>query len=173
MNEIVRIPEERVNVLIGKDGRSKRRIEERCNVILSIHESEVDISGDATDVFFASEIVKAIGRGFEPRKAMLLLKEDFVFHLIALREIASTEKAMKRLKGRVIGENGKIKVMIEESTDSFVSVYGNTVGIIAKADSIEYAKEAISMILRGARHSTVLSYLSKAKREILQARFRG
>jgi ribosomal RNA assembly protein len=173
MAEIIRIPEERVKILIGKEGKTKKMIEKRCSVELTVDDSEVQVSGDATDIFFASEIVKAIGRGFEPRKAMLLLKEDFMFHLIPLREIVSSEKAITRLKARVIGEDGKIKTMIEESTDSFVSVYGNTIGIISKSDSIEYTKEAISMILDGARHSTVLAYLSKAKREILESRFRG
>ena len=173
MTEIVRIPEERVSVLIGKDGRTRKSIESKCNVELKISDGEVEISGDAADIFFASEIVKAIGRGFEPRKAMLLLKDDFMFHLIAMREIVSSDKAIIRLKGRVIGEDGKIKTMIEESTDCFLSVYGNTIGIIAKADTIEYTKEAISMILNGARHSSVLSYLSKARREILESRFRG
>ena len=173
MTEIIRIPEERVKVLIGKDGRTKKVIETKCKVELKITDGEVEVSGDATEIFFASEIVKAIGRGFEPRKAMLLLKEDFMFHLVALREILPSEKAIIRMKGRVIGEDGRIKTMIEESTDSFLSVYGNTIGIISKADTIEYAKEAVSMILNGARHASVLAYLSKAKREILESRFRG
>jgi ribosomal RNA assembly protein len=142
-------------------------------VELKIIEGEVDITGNAADIFFATEIVKAIGRGFEPRKALLLLKEDFMLHLIHLRELASTEKAIVRLKGRVIGEDGRIKTMIEESTDCFLSVYGNTIGIIAKSDTIEYTKEAVSMILNGSRHSSVLSYLSKSKRKILESRFRS
>lgn len=173
MTQIIRIPEERINILIGKGGKTKKSVESRCKVELKISEGEVEISGDATDIFFASEIVKAIGRGFEPRKAMLLLKEDFLFHLIALREMLPNDKAIIRMKGRVIGEDGRIKTLIEESTDSFLSVYGNTICIIAKADTMEYAKEAISMILNGARHSSVLSYLSKAKRQILESRFRG
>lgn len=173
MTEIVRIPEERSKILIGKEGKTKKMIEARCNVRLEITDGAVEIVGEATDIFFASEIVKAIGRGFEPRKAMLLLKEGFMFHLIPLREIISSDKAITRLKARVIGEDGRIKTMIEESTDSFLSIYGNTIGIIAKVDSIEYTKEAISMILNGARHSSVLSYLSKSKRKILESRFRG
>ncbi len=173
MTEIVRIPEERVKILIGKEGKTKKSIETKCNVELKIIDGEVEIIGDAADIFFASEIVKAVGRGFEPRKAMLILKEDFMFHLIALREIIPSDKAIIRLKARVIGEDGVIKTRIEEATDSFLSIYGNTIGIIAKADTIEYAKEAVSMILNGARHSSVLSYLSKSRRKILEARFRS
>ncbi len=173
MTEIIRIPEERVKVLIGKEGRTKKTIEQRCGVGLQISDEEVQISGDPADTYFAMEVVKAIGRGFEPRKALLLLKDDYTFYLIPLRELLPTDKAIKRLKGRVIGEEGRIKTLIEEATDSFVSVYGNTIAIIAKADSIEYAKEAISMLINGAKHSTVLSYLAKSKREIMDSRFRG
>lgn len=174
MTEIIRIPAERVSALVGKEGRTKRAIEERCDVELGIdHEGEIQVKGEPADIFFALEVIKAIGRGFEPRKAFLLLKGDFTFYLVSLREVAPSEKAMIRLKGRVIGEKGRIKEQIENATDSYVCIYGSTIGVIAKIDSMEYAKEAIGMLINGARHSSVLSYLAKAKREIMRQRLAG
>jgi rRNA processing protein Krr1/Pno1 len=38
---------------------------------------------------------------------------------------------------------------------------------------MEYAKEAIGMLIDGARHASVLGYLAKAKREIVEARLKG
>lgn len=173
MNEIVRIPEERINILIGKDGRTRKTIEKRCSVKLKISEEGVEIRGDPENVFFATDVVKAIGRGFEPRKALKLLRDEYALYVIPLRELVSTDKAMTRVKGRVIGENGTVKTRIEEATDSFLSIYGSTISIISKIDTMEYAKEAISMLIEGARHSSVLAYLSKSRREIMDSRLRS
>jgi len=103
----------------------------------------------------------------------MLLNPEQTFYLISLRELDLTDKTITRIKGRIIGEDGRIKLAIEESTDSFVSVYGSTIGIISNVETVHYAKEAISMIINGSQHSSVLAYLSKAKREILDAKFRN
>ncbi|MFH0885092.1 MAG: KH domain-containing protein [Candidatus Micrarchaeota archaeon] len=174
MTDFVRIPSERVKVLLGKDEAAKKKIEKKCNVELIVDpEGEIEIVGDPADVFFVHDIVKAIGRGFTPETALRLLGSDYGLYIIPLKEIVHSENALTRLKGRVIGENGKIKSAIEDATDSYVSVYGNTIAIIAKIDTMEYAKEAIGLLIDGARHTSVLGYLAKAKREILEARLKG
>lgn len=172
MTEIIKIPDERISIIIGKNGQTKKKIEEKCRIKLRIRDDEVEISGDAENIFFAVDVVKAIGRGFSPRKALQLAKDDYALYVISLREALPTEKAIERMKARIIGEKGKIKTEIESATESFVSVYGHTVAVIAKIDTIEYAKEAIYKIIEGAPHSTVLSYLSKARREIMDSKFR-
>ena len=123
--------------------------------------------------FFASDVVKAIGRGFDAREALRLLKDDYSFYLISLKEVAKTDKAKKRLKGRIIGEKGKMKTEIEKAADAKLCIYGSTVGIIAKIDTMEYAKEAVNMLINGAKHTSVLNYLSKARRTIMQERLTG
>jgi ribosomal RNA assembly protein len=172
--EMLRIPEERVKVLIGKEGKIKKLIEEKCNIAFTVDsEGEVQVTGDPMEVFFALDVIKAIGRGFEPRAALRLLDHDYGLYIVSLKEFANTDKGILRLKGRVIGEKGKMRIEIENATDSKLSIYGGTIGIIAKIDTMERAKEAISMLLRGAKHSSVLSYLAKAKREIMHERLKG
>lgn len=174
MTDFVRIPAERVKVLLGRDEAAKKRIEKKCNVQLVVdREGEVEIVGDAADVFFVRDIVKAIGRGFTPETALRLLGHDYGLYVIPLKEIVHSDNAMTRLRGRVIGERGKIKSAIEDATDSYISIYGNTIAIIAKIDTMEYAKEAIGMLIDGARHTSVLGYLARSKREIMEARLRG
>jgi len=173
-SEIVRIPAERRKAIIGKEGKTKAQIEKMCKVKLKIDdEGEITISGDPTEVFFAKDVVKAIGRGFEPKTALKLLKDDYNLQLINLKEIANNEKAMVRLKGRVIGESGKIRLDIESATDSFLCIYGSTIGIISHVDTISYATEAVNMLLEGAPHPAVLRYLAKAKHEIMDKRLRS
>lgn len=174
MTEFIKIPAERVKVLSGKDGSTKKRIEKKCNVTLNIDpEGEVEIDGDAADIFFVRDIIKAIGRGFTPESALKLLGHDYGLYVISLKEYTTSENALTRIKGRVIGEKGKIKAQIEEATDSYVSVYGNTIAVISRIDSMEYAKEAIGMLIDGARHTSVLGYLAKAKRELMESRLKG
>ena len=172
--EIIKIPEKRVSSLIGDNGKTKKRIEKVCNVKLSIHEEgEVEINGETADEFFAIDVIKAIGRGFEPNDALLVIKDDYQFFLMDLKGYLSNEKAIKRIKGRVIGEKGKIKIEIEEATESKISIYGNTIGIIAKLDTIEYAKEAVLMIVNGSTHNRVFGYLGRIRKQILADRLKG
>jgi ribosomal RNA assembly protein len=172
--EVMKIPAERVHVLIGEEGATKKSVESKCNVKLQIDkDGDVEITGDPADIFFAKDVVKAIGRGFPPNQAMKLMDHDFGLYIIPLKDIAGSDKAIVRLKGRVIGENGKIKSRIEDATDSFLSIYGNTIAIISRTDTMEYAKESVMMILEGAMHATVLSFLARTQREIMENRLRG
>ena len=173
-SEVLKIPAERVHVLIGEGGVTKKSIETKCKVQLQIDkDGDVDISGDPADIFFAKDVIKAIGRGFPPNQAMKLMDHDFGLYIIQLKDLTSSDKAIVRLKGRVIGENGKIKGRIEDATDSFLSIYGNTIAIISRTDTMEYAKEAIMMILEGSMHAVVLGFLAKAQREIMENRLKG
>jgi len=169
--EIVRIPLERLKSLIGVNGKTKELIEEKCNVKLDVDEDgEVQIKGETADIFFAKDVVKAIGRGFEPRDALRIVNENYHFELIDLKDLLKNEKAITRIKGRIIGEKGKMKSEIEAATESVIAVHGYTVGIISMMDTMEYAKEAIMMLIDGAEHSSVYNYLAKMKNKILADR---
>jgi ribosomal RNA assembly protein len=172
--ELVKIPLERVKVLIGDNGRTKELIEKKCNVTLAIDDDgDVEVDGDSTDTFFAKDIVKAIGRGFAPKDALKLADQDYNLYIIALKDIVDSDKAITRLKGRVIGTEGRIKGDIEAATQSVISVYGNTISIISRIDTLGYAREAIGMLLEGATHAALQTYLSKTRREIMDTRFKG
>jgi ribosomal RNA assembly protein len=174
MMEIIRIPEERVGELMGGKGTNKAKIEKRYNVKISVKdEGEVTIEGDGADAFFAKDVVHAIGRGFKIAEAVKLFKDDYLFHVVDLRDQFSTENARKRMTGRVIGENGKIKKEIEDSTDSYLCMYGHTIAIIAPAELMEFAKEAIFKILDGAPHTTVLNYLKTVRAMKLAIKLKG
>lgn len=172
--EMIKIPEKRVASLLGKDGKTIKEIEKKCMVRLKVSgDGEVGIEGETADIFFAKDVIKAIGRGFEPRDAMRLIDENWQFLLIDLKDYLSTDKALKRIKGRIIGEDGKMKSEIENATESKISVYGSTVGIISKMDTIGYAETAVMKLISGAQHSSVINYLGKVKKELLAERLRG
>lgn len=168
--EIIRIPKERVGAL----RQAEKRIERKYKVEIEFdEEGEVEIRGESVGTYFAKDVVQAIGRGFEPKIAAKLFDEKYAFYLIDLREHFSSDNAMRRVKGRIIGEKGKIKEEIERATGSWVCVHGHTVGIIAPADAMEYAKEAVGMIMRGAPHTTLINYLGRIRETLMFERLRG
>jgi ribosomal RNA assembly protein len=170
----VRIPKGRVGVLVGPDGKVKQRIEEKFTVELQI-ESEsggvtIVLSQKANDpslLFKAKDTVTAIGRGFSPEHAFRLLRnEDDIFDFIDLRVIfGRSESDIKRVKGRVIGANGKTRKLIEELTDASVVVYGHTIGFIGTFEQVDVARNAVQMLIDGSQHHTVYKYLQRKRSE--------
>ena len=166
----VKIPQERVAVLIGKEGETKKQIEELTKTKMDISaEGDVTLSGeDGLMLFTTKEIVKAVARGFNPKVALLLLKTDYALELVDLTDITGKSKSdLLRLKGRLIGKGGKSREEVERLTDTYVSIYGKTVGIIGEIDNVMIARQALGMLLDGAMHKTVYHFLEKKKKEQL------
>lgn len=164
----LRIPKDRIAVLIGKDGEVKHAIEERTRTVLDIDSSEGEIlikGEDALLLYLAREIVRAIARGFNPDIALELLKPDFGFELINIDEYARNQNDYARLRGRVIGEGGKSRKTIEELTETHLCVYGKTAGIIGPVEYIADARRAITSLLSGSAHATIYRWLEKKRRE--------
>jgi ribosomal RNA assembly protein len=170
----VKVPKERVGALVGPDGLVKTRIEEKLNVKFQIDSESGNVNitlspetDDPSKLFRAKEVVTAIGRGFSPEHAFSLLgDEEAVFEIIDLHEsVGKSEANLKRLRGRVIGQDGRTRNVIEELTETHVSVYGHTIGIIGGGEQVEIAKQAIQMLLRGNLHSSVYRFLHMKRRE--------
>lgn len=172
----MRIPKERIAVLIGTNGQAKNELEKATKTSIEVDstEGDVSISGeDAILLYSCRQIVKAISRGFNPEVAIQLLKQDYSFELIDLNDYARTKNSQQRLKGRVIGTGGKSRRVLEELTDSSICVYGKTIGIIAPSDTIGISKNAVQSILEGSKHSSVFKMLEKKQRDIKIGRTMG
>lgn len=165
----LKIPKERIAVLIGTKGHEKQQLEKDIGVKITIDskEGDVTISGsDALQVYNAREIIRAIARGFNPDTAKLLLKVDYGFDIININEYAKTKKDAERLKGRVIGQDGKARATLEQLTGTHICVYGKTIGIIGPFDLLILARRAIETLLSGSMHASVYRWLEKRKKEI-------
>jgi ribosomal RNA assembly protein len=171
----VRIPKERVGVLIGPGGKVKQHIEEKLTVQLKIESEDggvtIILAENATDpsmLFKSKDVVTAIGRGFSPEHAFRLIRdEDAVLDVTDLRAIfGRSESDISRVKGRIIGQNGKTRRIIEELTDANVVVYGHTVGIIGTFEQAEIARNAVQMLIDGSQHHNVYKFLQKKRSEL-------
>jgi ribosomal RNA assembly protein len=174
-NTFTKIPRERVGVLIGPEGTTKKNIEDKLSVELQIDSESGDVTitmtekaSDPSTLFKAKDVVTALGRGFSPEHAFRLIRdEEAVLDLIDLRTVfGKSEADIKRVKGRIIGMNGKTRKIIEELTDTNVAVFGHTVAIIGTVEQAQAAREAVEMLVKGSMHSTVYRFLHRKRREL-------
>ena len=172
MQQETRITQERIGVLIGKRGLTKREIEEKTNTRIQVDSEEglVSIEGEDADGFIqAVETVKAIARGFSPERAAILLEDpDLYLEIIELSEYAGSDSKIERIRGRIIGRDGRSRAQIQDMTATEISVYGKTVGIIGTVEQVKIAREAVEMLIKGVSHESIFSFLEKKRRELKQ-----
>lgn len=175
----LKIPKNRIGVLIGKDGEVKKEIEEKSGAMLDINSKTGQVNIDLRDVedpilsLKVEDVVRAVGRGFNPKKAIKILNDEIDLELIDIRDwVGKNTNAVQRMRGRVIGRDGRTRELIEELTETHVSVKGNTVGIIGRNFELNVARRAVEMLLEGKEHATVYNYL-EGKREDIKYRESG
>jgi len=162
MNDFVKIPRERIPVLIGTEGSVKKEIERKTATKITVTD-EIEIEGEAVDVIVAANVVKAIARGFSPENAFLLLDEEYELDVITLS--AESDKAVKRLMGRVIGKQGKARKKIEDMCGAKISIYGKTVSIIARFGDISAASKCVETLLKGKTHGYAYKVIDDIKKK--------
>ncbi len=166
-----RLPKERIGVAIGPKGEVKQEIERRTGTQLTLDsetgEVRIKPGDDPLGALKAREVIQAIARGFSSERAFRLFRDDQLLEVIDIRNFAgSSERTLVRLKGRAIGERGKTRQIIEETTGAHVSIYGKTIALIGTAEQLAVAREAIQTLLDGAKHSSVYRFLERKRREM-------
>ncbi len=173
----IKIPEERVGVLIGPDGSMKKLIEEKSKTLLEIDSESgtvtIESSEDPLMVMRVSDLVRAIGRGFSPERALVILDDEMLMlDVMDLSKMVGTKSDMARLKGRIIGKDGKTREIMEKLSGSKVSVYGKTIALLGYPEQIRVSRAAIEMLLDGAPHGNVYSFLEKKHQELAKEELR-
>jgi ribosomal RNA assembly protein len=164
-----KIPVERVGILLSNKGEIIKTIQQRLDVKISIDPSlgSVVIEPSKSDtpvnnLFKAKDYIEAIGYGFSPERAERVLGEDQVLLIIDLKDqLRLPENHLKRIKGRIIGEEGRARRNLEEISGCYISVYENYIAIIGDYESANAVKEAIQLLIEGREHSTVYRYLKR------------
>ncbi len=110
----VKVPLDRVGVIIGPEGSVKQLIEQKSATTLDIDSKTGSIEiKDTKDPLLAMQtvdVIKAIGRGFNPDKAMRLFDDELLtLEIMDLSQIADTPKELKRLKGSYHRQEWEIK----------------------------------------------------------------
>ncbi|HLE54413.1 MAG TPA: KH domain-containing protein [Thermoplasmata archaeon] len=167
-----RIPQERVGVLIGPEGGTKRRLQEATGARVEVDSAtgEVTIdeswSSDPVLALKARDIVQAIGRGFSEERAFRLLDDDVYLEVLDIKDFARSRARVEQVRARMIGTRGKTRRIIEELTTVDMSVFGHTVSLLGPTFEMAIAREAVIMLLRGSEHATVYRFLERKRADI-------
>lgn len=167
----IKIPEERIGVLVGPGGSMKHLIEEKTKTTLEIDSETGTVSiasaDDPLQALRVMDLVRAIGRGFSPERALPILDDEMLMlDVLDLSKMAGTKSDMERIKGRVIGKDGKSREIMERLSGARLSVYGKTVALLGYPEQIKIARTAVEMLLDGAPHGNVYSFLEKKHQEL-------
>ncbi len=168
--EYMRIPRDRIGVLVGPDGATRTRLEERSGCGLEVGSDGmvhvvVPEGGDQLKGLQLRSVVQAVGRGFHPEAAEALLSSEQYLEICDIRAASGrSKKRTAQLRGRVIGRHGKTRHLIEEQTGAEMVIRGHTVALLGELESVEAARVAVDMLLGGAEHASVYRYLEGHRR---------
>jgi len=175
-----RVPLERLGVLIGPDGKVKQEIMEKTRTRLTIDSTTGMViiepatpNTTALELMKARDIVRAIAYGFSPERAFRLLDEDQILIILDLKQyVGDKPNHLQRVLGRIIGEEGKTRRIIEEMTGTYISIYDTYIAIIGDYESANIAKNAIELLIEGRMHSTVYRYIERETYSLKKRRMR-
>ncbi len=178
MELLARVPKNRIAVLIGKGGQTRKMLEEISGAELDIDSQTGEVMAewkeepDPVVRMKMPDVVLAIGRGLAPSRAIQLIQDDVFLSMYDIREwVGRQPNQTRRMRSRLIGRNGRIRSLIEEISNCEMAIHGSTVLVIGDRDGIALAGPAIEGILRGSEHSTILHGLEQdRKRMRMQSR---
>jgi ribosomal RNA assembly protein len=167
----IKVPSDRIGAIIGPNGEMKKLLLEKTGVELDIDSESCTVAvakaSDPLNAMRVMDVVQAIGRGFSPERALPLLDDDtLMLDILDLSKMVGTKNDMARIKGRIIGKEGKTREIMERLTSSRISVYGKTIGIIGQPEQIRVVRAAIEMLMDGAPHGNVYGFLEKKHQEL-------
>ena len=173
----IRIPQDRVGVVIGPHGATRKILSERSGLPVTVDSELNEVSfddkapgADPLMVLKMRDIVRALGRGFSPEHAMRLFSDDAYFELLDIHDYSGKNKArVRQVTARIVGSEGKTRRIIEETTECHLAIYGHTVAIVGTLGHIGDAKQAVDMILNGAEHASVYRFLEGQRRKAKRA----
>ena len=142
------LDKERIAVVIGKKGATRKIIEDATGtsikidsktgeytILPNLEAKTIDetqpLEAPNVRIYITKNILDAINYGFNPQKALKLLDGEQIFEYIDLEAILGhSPKKMKRMKGRIIGDSGKIRSQIEHLSGVDLSVFQKYLAII-------------------------------------------
>lgn len=166
--EEIKIPKDRIPILIGKNGSTRKKIETKSKTKIEVNSETGDVtikSEDAINCFNTLHVIKAIARGFNPEISLTLLNEENSLEILNIQDYTGkSKKNQMRIKSRAIGSQGKAKEMIEQLTNTQISIYGKTISVIGKVEDVLIARKALESLLNGAPHGNVYRNIEDLKK---------
>jgi ribosomal RNA assembly protein len=144
--------------------KNRIQLTEALNVEITNRGKEIYIDGHPEEEYFAEKVIDAINFGFSVSTALLIKKEDLIFEILNIKE-HTTRKDLERIRGRIIGKEGKALKVLTTLTGCFFEMNENQIGIIGSPECIQNAQDACISIIKGSKHANVYCHLEKNRPE--------
>ena len=82
----------------------------------------------------------------------------FIFDILNIKDYTN-QKNFERVRGRVIGKDGKALKTISNLSNCHIEISGNKIGIIGNCENIRTVEEACKLLIRGSKQANVYAYL--------------
>lgn len=140
--------------------KNKKKLEEELKVKIRNRGKEITIEGGAEDEYIAEKVIDALNFGFPFSIALLIKKENNLFEIMNIKDYTK-RKDLKIIRARIIGKKGKSLSTLHQLTKCNFELKENFVGIIGDPEYIKNAQEAITSLIKGAKHANIYSHLEK------------
>lgn len=166
-----KIPPERVQILLSKNGEIRNLLEHKLGIRMEIDEETGSISvkyppESAENYFLVKKVTDGISAGFSEADIREMIEKDLALVIVDLEEYISRLSHISRIKGRIIGQKGRAKKKIEDYSRCKISIYQNLVGILGPEENIELAREAVIKLVKGFEHQTVYRFMEARLRRM-------
>lgn len=143
---------------------NKKKLEKELEIKIGNKGKNVFVEGSPEKVYLAIEVLEAVSSGFSVDKALLLKEDGVIFQVLNIKDITKRND-LERIKGRVIGTQGKTLDTLRKLTDCEISVHDNQIGIIGLAENIADSIQAITSLVHGSKQGNVYARLEKEKKK--------
>ena len=140
--------------------KNRKKLEKELDVSISYRGREIYIDGEPESEYAAEKIIEALSLGFPLDEALQLKEEEFMFEMINIKDYTN-KKDTERIKGRIIGKDGRAKNTLSQLTKCDFEIKDNIVGIIGPAECMENAQNAIISLIKGSKHANIYGNLER------------
>lgn len=142
---------------------SQLKNETECNIIYDDQKQNIKVEcGDSVTEQAVAKSIKAFNYGVPTPDCLSLLNPAQHLEIIDIERHTNNSRDTERTLGRIIGEGGRTRELMEELTGASVSVKRSKVVIVGDFTSVEQVRYAVSMLVNGAPHSAVYAHLEQA-----------
>lgn len=138
--------------------KGRKFLEENLKVKIVNRGKEVTITGRAPDEYIAEKVIEAVNFGFAMEHAILIKKDDLTYAVLNIKDYTKRQD-LERIRGRIIGSEGRTKNTLIHLSDCFIEVNGNSVAVIGHPENVEKAQEAIVSLIKGTKQSNAYNFL--------------
>lgn len=138
--------------------KARKILEKELNVKIALLGREISITGKPEEEYIAERVIEAIDFGFPIDAALMIKEEDLALEILNIKE-HTKRKDYERIRGRIIGKEGKTKNTISSLTDCFIEVKDNRVATLGHPEKVKNARQAIISLIKGSKQANVYAYL--------------